>query len=35
MSQLGPCLKKFAEGQMAAANIFAVIDREPKIINNP
>lgn len=35
LSQMGPCLKKFAEGQSAAAHIYAVIDRVPKIIRDP
>lgn len=35
ISQITPCIKKFAEGQQAAAKIFAVLDRETKIPNNP
>ena len=31
ISQITPCMKKFAEGQTAAAKIFAVMDREPLI----
>jgi ATP-binding cassette subfamily B (MDR/TAP) protein 1 len=34
MSNLTPCLKKFAEGQSAASKIFALLDRVPKIIQN-
>lgn len=33
MSQLSPALKKIGEGQQAAARIFEIIDREPKILN--
>lgn len=35
ISQITPCMKKFAEGQQAAAKIFAVIDREPLIREDP
>lgn len=35
ISQITPCMKKFAEGQQAAAKIFAVIDREPLIYEDP
>ena len=35
LSQMTPCLKKFAEGQSAAAKIFAVVDRVPKIRRDP
>jgi ATP-binding cassette subfamily B (MDR/TAP) protein 1 len=31
LSQLTPCLKKFGEGQAAAARIYAVLDRKPLI----
>jgi ATP-binding cassette subfamily B (MDR/TAP) protein 1 len=33
LSQVTPCLKKFSEGQQAAAKIYSVIDRKPKIVN--
>jgi ABC-type multidrug transport system fused ATPase/permease subunit len=33
VSQLTPAFKKVSEGRQAAARIFAVIDREPKITN--
>ena len=32
LSQISPCLKKFAEGQQAAARIYALIDRKPLIV---
>ena len=35
LSQVTPCLKKFAEGQSAAGKIFSIIDRVPKIISDP
>jgi ATP-binding cassette subfamily B (MDR/TAP) protein 1 len=35
ISQITPCMKKFAEGQQAAAKIFAVVDREPLIQEDP
>lgn len=33
LSQLSPALKKIGEGQQAAARIFQVLDREPKIVS--
>ena len=35
LSNLTPCLKKFSEGQTAAARIYAILDRVPKIQNDP
>lgn len=35
ISQITPCMKKFAEGQQAAAKIFAIVDREPLIQEDP
>ena len=35
LSQLTPAYKKIAEGRQAAARIYEVIDRKPKITNPP
>jgi ATP-binding cassette subfamily B (MDR/TAP) protein 1 len=34
VSQISPCMKAFAEGQQAAARIFAMIDRKPLIVES-
>lgn len=34
ISQLSPCMKAFAEGQQAAAKIYAVLDRNPSIVDD-
>jgi ATP-binding cassette subfamily B (MDR/TAP) protein 1 len=35
ISQITPCLQKFAEGRQAAAKIYAVLDRQPLISDDP
>ncbi|CAD8161006.1 unnamed protein product [Paramecium pentaurelia] len=35
LGQAGPCIQNFAKGQAAAATMYEVLDRKPKIYNSP